>query len=79
MKESEEHIMEESGEFNLVLDLSLSDVEENESKKPVAVTPHPNDMRSVVNAEIESRRFDQGMNSVGFNSTLETHMEVTNS
>ena len=79
MEESEDHTIEESDEFNLVLDVSSSDVEGDESKKPVGVTSQPTEMRPVVNAEIESRRSVEGMNSGGINSTLEKHMEVTNS
>ena len=48
MEESEEHTMEESEQFNLVLDVSLNDVEEDESKKPFGVTSLPNEMHSVV-------------------------------
>ena len=45
MEESEDHTTEESEEFNRVLDVSLSDVEEGESKKPVGVTSQPHEMR----------------------------------
>ena len=77
MEESDDHTLEDSEELNLVLDASSRDVEGDETKIPVGVTSQPTEMRPVVNAE--SQRSDEGMNSGGFNSTLETHMEVTNS
>ena len=48
MEESEDHTIEESEEFNLVLDVSSTDVEEDESKKSVGVTSQPTEMRPVV-------------------------------
>ena len=77
MEELDDHTIEESEEFNLVLDVSSSDAEGDESKKPVGVTSQPTEMRPIVNAE--SQRSDEGMHSGGFNSTIETHMEVTSS
>ena len=44
MEESDDHTIEESEEFNLVLDVSSSDAEGDESKKRVGVTSQPTEM-----------------------------------
>ena len=59
--------MEELEQFNIVLDASLDEVEEDKSKNPVGVTFLPIEMHSVVNEVIKSRRSDQGVSSGGFN------------